>query len=390
MPRVSAPGPLAGIRVVELSTMITAPLTGMMLADMGAEVVKIENPDGGDAFRSYGGGGYRAQFCAYNRGKRSVAISLKTDAGRVAFERLIERADVLLENFRPGVLERLDFGAERLQRLNPRLIHCSITGFGAVGPYEERPCYDAIAQALSGMSSQFLDPEEPRLTGTTISDNVTGQYAAYGILSALFERERTGIARRVEVNMLEATMAFMPEPFGYLTQNGQHADAYLRVRNSQAYAFRCRDGKLVVTHMASQQKFFEAFLAVVGRADLVADPRFATLAARVANYEVFRKLLGPIFLEADRTEWLRRFSASDVPFAPINDIEDVFDDAQVQALESFCTLSHPVRGSLTAIRRPVLLDGRRDDQPERAPPMLGEHTEEVLAELGLRWDAGAK
>lgn len=376
-------GPLAGVRVVELSTMITAPLTGMMLADMGAEVVKIENPEGGDAFRSYGGGDYSAQFCAYNRGKRSVALSLKTDLGRAAFERLVARADVLLDNFRPGVLDRLGFGADRLKAINARLVHCSITGFGAAGPYEDRPCYDAIAQAVSGMSSQFLDPDDPRLTGTTISDNVTGQYAAYGILAALFERERTGVARRVEVNMLEATMAFMPEPFGYVTQNGQHADAYLRVRNSQAYAFRCRDGKLVVTHMASQQKFFEAFLAVVGRSNLATDARFATLAARVANYETFRRLVGESFATADRDEWLRRFAASDVPFAPINDIEDVFDDVQVRALDSFFSLAHPVRGTLTAIRRPVRLDGQRDDQSTVPPPMLGEHTNEVLAELGL-------
>lgn len=376
-------GPLAGIRVVELSTMITAPLTGMMLADLGAAVVKIENPDGGDAFRSYGGGDYSAQFCSYNRGKRSVAISLKTDLGRAAFEKLVERADVLLENFRPGVLDRLGFDAARLKTLNARLIHCSITGFGAVGPYADRPCYDAIAQAVSGMSSQFLDPDEPRLTGTTISDNVTGQYAAYGILAALFERERTGQARRVEVNMLEATMAFMPEPFGYVTQNGQHADAYLRVKNSQAYAFRCGDGKLVVTHMASQQKFFETFLAVVGRSDLAADPRFATLPERVANYESFRKIVGESFARADRAEWLRRFAASDVPFAPINDIEDVFGDVQVKALDSFFALAHPVRGTLTALRRPVRLDGARDDQSAMPPPMLGEHTQEVLAELGL-------
>lgn len=384
------PGPLAGIRVVELSTFITAPLTGVMLADMGAEVIKVENPDGGDPFRGYGGGNYGAQYCSYNRNKRSIAISLRTEFGRTAMDRLVQRSDVLLDNFRAGVLDRLGLTAARLRELNPALIHCSITGFGTEGPYSARPCFDSIAQGLSGMYSQFLDPENPRLTGTTVADNVTGQYAAYGILSALFERERTGIARRVEVNMIEATMAFMPEPFGYLTQNGEHSDAFLRIRNSLAFAFRCRDGKLVVTHMSSRQKFYEQFVETIGRADLVDDARFTTLEGRVANYEALRNIAGEAFATKDRAHWLTLFAGADIPFSCINDIEDVMLDPQVQALDSFYTLRHPVKGELTAIRRPVRLDGRRDDQAAIAPPMLGEHTDEVLRELGLARENATK
>lgn len=377
------PGPLYGIQVVELSTMITGPLTGMLLADMGADVVKIENPDGGDPFRSYGGGQYSAQYCSYNRNKRSVALSLRTELGCRALEALVRRSDVLVENFRPGVLDRWGFSHARLQELNPKMIHCSITGFGADGPYAANPCYDSVAQALSGMSSQFLDPDRPRLSGTTIADNVTGQYAAYGILSALFERERTGAARRVEVNMLEAAMAFMPEPFGYLTQNGEEADAYLRIRNSQAYAFRCSDGNLVITHLSSQQKFWEQFLEAIDLSHLTKDPRFEALEGRVANYDVLLGICAEVFCRRTRDEWLQRFASFDVPFASGNRISDVFNDAQVRHLDSFYTLTHPVKGNLTSIRRPVRLDGRRADQADVAPPMLGEHTEDVLRELGL-------
>jgi len=377
------PGPLHGIHVVELSTMITGPLTGMLLADMGADVIKVENPEGGDPFRSYGGGQYSAQYCSYNRNKRSLAVSLRTDLGRRALDALVRRSDVLLENFRPGVLERLGFDGARLRELNPRLIHCSITGFGADGPYAANPCYDSVAQALSGMSSQFLDPADPRLSGTTISDNVTGQYAANGILAALFERERTGVARRVEVNMLEATIAFMPEPFGYLTQNGEHADAYLRIRNSQAYAFRCRDDMLVVAHLSSQQKFWEQFLAAIGRSELRDDPRFSTLEGRVANYNLLLATCAEMFAQRTRSEWLQRFAAYDVPFSPVHRIADVFDDPQVRHLDTFYRLRHPVKGELTSIRRPVRLDGGRDDQAAIAPPMLGEQTDAILRELGL-------
>jgi len=376
-------GPLHGIRVVELSTMITAPFAGMLLADMGAEVIKVENPDGGDPFREYGGGDYSAQFCSYNRNKRSVALSLKSDLGRKAFEQLIVRADVLLDNFRPGVLDRLGFGRDRLKALNPSLIHCSISGFGSSGPYVDRPCYDAIAQALAGMSSQFLDPANPRLAGITIPDNVTGQYAAYGIVSALFERLRTGVVRRVEVNMLEAAIAFMPEPFAYLTQNGEKADAYLRIRNSQAYAFRCKDGGLVVTHLSSRQKFWEEFAQVVGHPAWVRDERFDTLDKRVANYEALQAEAAVEFALHDQRDWLDRFAGRDVPFSAVYQIDQVFEDPQVHHLGVFMETVHPKKGALVSPRRPILIDGQRQDQPRQAPPMLGEHTAEVLREMGI-------
>src|SRR5688572_16970515 len=206
-------GVLDDVRVIELTTMITGPLAGMLLDDLGASVVKIENPDGGDPFRYFRGGLYSGHFIAYNRNKRSLSLDLRSPRGKEILLDLVKRADVLIDNFRHGVLDRLSFSDDSLREANPRLIHASITGFGRDGPYANRPSYDAVAQSLSGVLSQFVDPQSPQVGGPTLSDNITGFYCAYGILGALHERERTGKGRRIETSMLEATIAFAPDAF---------------------------------------------------------------------------------------------------------------------------------------------------------------------------------
>ena len=376
-------GALSGIRVIEISTMITAPLAGMMLADMGAGVIKVENPEGGDPYRSFRGGQYSPHFCAYNRNKRSVVLNLRQPDGKAALEVLLRTADVLLENFRPGVLARLGFDATRLAEINPRLIHCSISGFGPSGPYRDRPAYDAVAQALSGLSSLLVDAEAPRIAGPTVADNATGQYAAFGILAALMERERTGRARRVDVNMLESALAFIPDPYGYLTQMGLVSDPYLRARTSQSYVFSCSDRAMLAVHLSSREKFWMAFLEVIGRPDLAEDERYSTRSARIDNYDSLSAQLAPIFAAHPRAHWLDRFAQHDIPYAPVYNVSEVAADPQVTHLGSFFDLEHPVQGRLTAIRRPIWTDGQRDDQPCLPPPMLGEHTEEILRECGL-------
>lgn len=369
--------------MIELTTMITGPLAGMMLGDWGADVVKVENPEGGDPFRSFRGGMYSPHFCAYNRNKRSVALDLRSDEGRSALRELLRTADVLLENYRPGVMHRLGFDDQALVALNPRLIRCSITGFGPDGPYAERPAYDAIAQAVSGMSSLFVQPDDPRLTGPTIGDNVTGLYACQGILAALYERERTGRGRRIDVNMLEATLAFMPDPFAYYTQMGLVSDPHLRVRTSQSFAFVCRDGKLLAVHLSSQAKFWEAFVRVIDCPELLEDSRVATREQRIVNYEFIRGYAAKIIGTRPRQYWIDMLVKADVPCAPIHDTTAVFSDPQIQHLDSFMTLVHPRMGKVVSIRRPVYLDGKRDEQPQRAPPLLGEHTREVLSDIGI-------
>lgn len=372
---------LKGVRVVELGTMITAPLAGMMLADLGADVVKVERPDAGDPFRSFRGGLYSPHFVAFNRNKRSVTLDLQSEAGKAALHALLHESDVLLDNYRSGVMDRLGLSAEFVRSEYPRLIWCSITGFGADGPYADRPAYDAVAGALSGLASLLLDPAAPAASGPTIADNITGMYAAYGVLGALYEREKTGRGRRIETNMLESSIAFIPDSFSNLTQLDIDNQPRTRVASSQSYAFRCADGKLLALHLSSPQKFWESLVDVVGRPDLKADVRFATRDARVRNYAVLEKELAGIFSGKDRPHWTAKLERADVPFAPIQTIAEVLDDPQVKHLGTFYDQDHPTEGPLTLIRRPVLIDGQRE-VASRPPPTLGEHTSEILAELG--------
>jgi len=371
---------LQGVRVVELGTMITAPLAGMMLADLGAEVIKVEPPTG-DPFRSFRGGQYSPHFVAYNRGKRSVKLDLRQDAGRDVALKLIAGADILLENYRAGVLTRLGLGPDVLQKANSKLIHCSITGFGADGPYSERPAYDMVGLALSGIASLMLDPKAPQTSGPTIPDNATGMFACSGILGALYERTRTGKGRRVEINMLEAAIAFIPDPFANHTQLGIKNDPITRVASSHSFAFRCADGKLLAVQLSSQPKFWEGLLASIGRPELAQDSRFATRDVRIENFVELTKVLAESFVTKPRLHWMGLLEANDVPFAPVHNIEDVADDPQVQHLGTFHTLKHPTEGDIVAIHRPVTIDGARE-QHNLPAPTLGQHTGAVLVELG--------
>ena len=373
---------LKGVRVVDLGTMITAPLAAMMLADLGADVIKVEHPEGGDPFRSFRGGHYSPHFFAYNRGKRGIKLDLRQEAGREVLHKLIAQADILMENYRAGVMDRLGFGRDVLMELNPRLIHCSITGFGATGPYSARPAYDSVGLALSGISSLLLDPEKPQVCGPTIPDNATGMFACYGVLGALYERERTGKGRLVELNMMEAAISFIPDPFANYTLLGIDNNPLTRVASSHSFAVPCADGKLLAIHLSSQTKFWEGLLRAIGRMDLNYDPRFANREARIAHFTALTQTLATVFVTRDRAAWMALLEAQDVPFAPIHSIPEVIADPQVQHLEAFRTLRHPTLGDLLTIRRPVRIDGGRDGS-DLAAPVLGEHTDVVLAELGF-------
>ncbi len=384
---MASPPPLAGLRVIEIGTAITAPLAGMMLADMGADVVKVE-PPGGDQFRGGHGDQYGATFIAYNRNKRSIILDLATKADRATLNRLIAGADALLDNFRPGVLERLELDPGELRRQYPRLIHCSITGFGAQGPYRARPAFDAVGQALSGFTSLFVDPADPQPAGPTISDNVTGMYACYAVLSAVVERARTGQGRRLEVNMLEATMAFIPDAFTNFTRADIVWGPQSRVARSECHVFRCADGLMLSIQLSTLDKFWKGLIETLGLPECARDPRFPTHVLRTRHYKELQAILAARFLSRPRDEWIAALASRDVPVAPVLSIADVLANEQVLALGSMLTQMHPSEGPVTSVACPVLVDGARPVADPLPPPAAGEHTAEILAKLAAQKPQG--
>ncbi|HTT06769.1 MAG TPA: CoA transferase [Steroidobacteraceae bacterium] len=371
---------LSGVRVIEQGTFITGPAAGMLLADLGADVIKVEQPGTGDPFRAFKGGLYSPHFQTYNRNKRSVTLDLKSAEDCATFDALIAEADVYIQNFRPGTAEQLGAGEERLRALNPGLVYCAISGFGATGPAAQRPSYDTVAQAASGFLGLLINPANPRVTGPAIADSITGFYAAYGILGALFERSRTGRGRRVEVSMLEAMSHFNLDAFTHYYSAGEVMGPYSRPSVSQSYALQCSDGKWIALHMSSPEKFWRGLATAIDKPDLLDDARFATRGDRIEHQEELIRILSGCFTRRTRDEWTQRLQQQDVPHAPIYDSSEALEDPQAQHLQLLVSSEHPQMGVFRTVRCPVSFDGQRALEVT-APPVLGEHDEQVRAEL---------
>ncbi len=381
--RVDMAKVLAGLKVIEMGTFITGPAAAMHLADLGADVIKVERPGTGDPFRAFKGGLYSPHYQTYNRNKRSITLDTSNAEDRALFHQLIEDADVFIQNFRPGVAEKLGAGEAELKALNPRLVYCAISGFGTSGPYRDRPSYDTVAQAASGFLRLVVPPEKPRVIGPAIADAMTGFYAAIGILAALFERQSTGKGRRIDVSMLEAMCHFNLDSFTHYFSEGEIMGPLSRPKVSQSYVFECADGKWLALHMSSPPKFWESLAAVIGKPELFDDPRFQTREARIEHQDDLITLMAPIFKTRSREKWCDSLAAAGVPHSPAYDANEALDDPQAKHLKLKISAEHPEMGTFTTVRSPLSFDGTLslDVVP---PPTLGEHSAEIRTVLGAR------
>lgn len=382
---VSAEKPLDGLMVVELGQFIAGPYAGQQLADLGARVIKIERPGQGDPFRLYVTKpkipGYGHNFLAFNRNKLSVTLDLQQEAGREAFKRLAARADVVLENFRAGVLDRLGVGYETLRRINPKLVYCSISGFSEDGPYRDRPSFDTVGQALSGMLHLFTDPTDPRMRGPTVADQATAMQAANAVLAALLARARSGTGARIDISMIEAAVHFMPDSFTAYTEAGIDMESESRTAYSHAFILRCADDKLIAVHVGGPDRLWTALSNAIGDPTFSENPLFANRHSRIANFAKLIDALRPIFRTRSHAAWLEILAAHDVASAPVNTVSEAMRDPEIRHLDFFEKVQRPGYGEMTMMRRAARIDGVRAPQ-QSPPPLLGEHTEAVLREIG--------
>lgn len=383
-------GPLTGIRIIDLTAMVSGPLATMMLADQGAEVIKVENPHGGDFTRSAANrqNGFAASYLNNNRNKRSVALDLKHEAGRAALWRLIEGADVFVQNFRPGVIERMGFGEAALRDAAPSIVYVSISGFGEAGPYAQKPVYDPLVQGLSGLATVQAGSDErrPQLVRTILPDKLTGVTAAQAITAALLARERTQAPQHVRLSMLDAVIAFL-----WASDMGSQTFVSGELPQQAAASFQdliyaTRDG--YITLAVQNDREWQALLRALERPEWGDDPRFATAALRQDNIDARLELTQTVIRTADSAHWLQRLEEAGVPCAPVLTRRELIDHPQVRANDIVREYPHAA-GRLRQARAPARFEGAEPDE-WRGAPALGEDTLAVLREYGYDEDTLAR
>ena len=392
------PAPLAGIRVLDITRVLAGPWCTQNLADLGADVIKIERPGSGDDTRGWGppflqdeqGRDTReaAYYLSANRNKRSVALDIASERGAALVRRLAERSDVLVENFKVGGLKKYGLDYASLARANPRLVYCSITGFGQTGPYAARPGYDFMIQGMGGLMSITGERDDlpgggPQKAGVAVADLMTGMYAATAILAALHERHASGLGQHIDMALLDCQVAMLAnQNLNYLVSGQAPQRAGNAHQNLVPYqVFAAADGHLIVAVGNDSQ--FRAYCGVIGLPELAGDPRYATNPGRVVNRGQLVPVLAERMKTGARDHWLRELERAGVPAGPINTLDQVYDDPQVRARGMRQDLPHPVAGSVPLAASPMRFSAS-PVQYRRAPPMLGQHTEEVLREeLGL-------
>jgi len=383
--------PLAGYRIIDMTRVLSGPFCSMILGDLGADVVKIEAPDG-DPVRRQGAGreGLSWYFAGFNRNKRSVMLDLKTEEGRDALTSLIKGADALIENFRPGVLARMGFDEARLQAIRPGLVTCGISGFGADGPYRDRPAFDFIAQAMSGFMATNGRPEDPPLrSGVPVSDLVAGLYGALGVTASLLRREKTGDGDRVDVSLTTAMVSFL----AYLAST-YFATGTVPPRSGNDHPiaapyglFKTRDEEIAIA--PPDDDFFGRLADALGLPDLKRDPDFATGPMRVRHRARLNALIEEKLMTESAAHWVAHLNAAGVPCGPVHGLEGVFADPQMQSQEMAIDVPHPGHGTVRMIGFPIKF-ANAPCRVRYPAPELGQHNAEIFAELGLPDRIGTK
>ncbi|HEX2340889.1 MAG TPA: CaiB/BaiF CoA-transferase family protein [Vicinamibacterales bacterium] len=379
-------GPLAGTVVVDFTRVLSGPYCTMLLADMGARVIKVEQPGKGDDTRAWGPPfvrGESAYFLSINRNKESITLDLKRRDAREVLDRLLAKADVLVENFRPGTMDRMGLGYQRVSAAHPRLVYCAISGFGQTGPRRDLPGYDAVVQAEGGLMSITGDADGPpyRL-GVAISDIVAGIFASHGIVLALLARERTGRGQLVDIAMLDATAALLTYQAGIFFATG-NSPGRLGNRHptiAPYETFTASDGDFVIAVGNDEQ--WRRFCGAIGLDDLGRDARFATNSDRVTRYDELRPLLAARLLERPRAAWLEALTAAGVPCGSVRSVGEVLADPQLAARDMIAHLDHAAAGAIRTLGVPIKLSNTPGGV-RTPPPRLGEHTDAVLRDLGF-------
>jgi len=371
-------GPLGGITVVDLTRILSGPYCTMMLCDLGARVIKVERPGSGDDARAIGPftAAGSAYFASVNRGKESVALDLKRAADRRAFERLVDSADVLVENFRPGTMERLGYGWKRARARWPRLVYVSVSGFGDSGPLRERPAYDMVVQAMGGIMSITGEAGgKPTRVGTSIGDIAAGMFAASATLAALHQRHLTGKGARVDVAMLDSQVALLENAIARYATSGQ-IPGPIGARHPSITpfgAFETRRGQLVIA--SGHDALFRKLCDVLGTPALASDARFATNESRCQNEPALRAALEAALASADCDAWLARLEAAEIPCAPVQNVAEVLAHPQVRARNMALSIDAPEYAGLLVAGNPMKISTMRERKSVKAPPKLGEHRE---------------
>ena len=380
-------GALEGYTCIDVSGHVAGPYASSLLGDLGCDVIKVELPNGGDTHRGRNPKyeGYGPSFRALNRNKKSVTIDLRHKKGGEILRKLLATADIFLENFRPPTRKNLGLDYEELAKLNPKLIHCSISGYGQSGPYRDKPGFDTIGQALSGMMSLVTDLDDPKVAGVSFVDHSAGIFAVNGIMAALLARAKTERGQFIDVSLLQVAIAFIESHVAdYL--NGGEAVSRENFPRGRIYSLLDCAGKPFMVHLSSHNQAWEDFLRAGELDGLVGDPRFASNKHRTDRHEEIVNILRAQFRAKARAYWLTRLDANQIPNAPINTIAEVFDNPQIKHLGIPRQITHPQMGVSKLVGSPINMS---DTPPKffRPAPLLGEHTEQVLANLGYDIDA---